>query len=74
MFVLARRASEEIVIDGHIRIRVTRIQGHRVWLGITAPEKVRVDWADVHECRGLHPTATPPHEQSTAAGLPGVQE
>ena len=51
MLVLTRREGEEIVIDGCIRIRVTEVQGDRVRLGITAPKDVRVDRAEVHECR-----------------------
>jgi carbon storage regulator len=51
MLVLTRRVGEEIVIAGHIRIRVTKVQGDRVRLGIIAPEEVYVDRAEVHERR-----------------------
>jgi carbon storage regulator len=74
MLVLARRVGEEIVIDGRIRIRVTEVQGNRVRLGITTPEKVRVDRAEVHECRGLPGAARPPHEEPSAADRPGVKQ
>ncbi len=64
MLVLTRREGEEIVIDGHIRIRVAGVQGNRVRLGIMAPEHVRVDRAEIHESRGApavprRPTSKP---------------
>jgi carbon storage regulator len=74
MLVLTRRVGEEIVIAGHIRIRVTEVQGGRVRLGIMAPEEVRVDRAEVHERRGLLGAARLPREQTPAAGLSGVQQ
>jgi carbon storage regulator len=69
MLVLTRRIGEEIVIDGRIRVRVTLVQRDRVRLGIMAPENVRVDRAEVHECRGLPGPARPPHDEPPAAGL-----
>lgn len=37
MLVLSRKQGEEIVIANVIRIRVLRITGNRVTLGVTAP-------------------------------------
>jgi carbon storage regulator len=51
MLVLARRKGEEIIINGDIRIRVVRIQGECVRLGIEAPPYVPVDRLEVHERR-----------------------
>ena len=42
MLVLSRKAGQELVIDGQIRITINRISGNRVTLGITAPDKVRI--------------------------------
>ncbi len=42
MLVLSRKAGQELVIDGKIRITVNRIQGNRVTLGISAPNSVRI--------------------------------
>jgi carbon storage regulator len=42
MLVLSRKLSEEIVIDGGIRVKVLDIQGGRIRLGITAPANVSV--------------------------------
>jgi carbon storage regulator len=42
MLVLTRRAGEEIVIAGNIRVRVVAVKGQKVRLGITAPPTVPV--------------------------------
>lgn len=42
MLVLTRKAGEEIVIDGRMRICVVQIRGNRVRIGIEAPEDVRI--------------------------------
>jgi carbon storage regulator len=51
MLVLSRRPGEEIIIDDHIRVTVVSVKGDRVRIGITAPEEVQVDRAEVHERR-----------------------
>ena len=51
MLVLTRSTGEEIVIGADIRITVIMVRGDRVQLGITAPESVRVDRAEVYERR-----------------------
>lgn len=48
MLVLSRELDQEIVA-GDIRIRVVRIEGKKVRLGITAPREVPVDRAEIHE-------------------------
>jgi carbon storage regulator len=47
MLVLTRKAGEEVVIDGRIRVTVCGVQGGRVRIGVTAPPGVRVDRAEV---------------------------
>ena len=47
MLVLTRKAGQEIVIDGEIRVTVTSIGDGRVKIGITAPAHVKVDRAEV---------------------------
>ena len=51
MLVLTRRIGEEIVIGGNVRIRVVCMNGGKVRVGISAPESVRVDRAEVHDRR-----------------------
>lgn len=42
MLVLTRKALEEIVIAGNIRVKVLEINGTRVRIGISAPDQVPV--------------------------------
>jgi len=51
MLVLSRKPGEEIIIDDHIRVTIVSIKGDRIRVGITAPEAVSVDRAEVHERR-----------------------
>ena len=60
MLVFTRRAGEAIVIGGNIRLTVTMVRSDRVRLGITAPESVRVDRAEVAERRDLSGNSLPP--------------
>lgn len=48
MLVLTRKAGQEIVIGGGIRITIVAVTGDRVRIGITAPPEVRVDRDEVH--------------------------
>ena len=51
MLVLSRRIGEEIVIDGHIRVKVVAVHGNRVRLGIVAPQEVAVHREEIHRQR-----------------------
>jgi len=51
MLVLSRSVGEQIVIDASICVTVVSIRGNKVRLGVTAPESVRVDRAEIHERR-----------------------
>ncbi len=42
MLVLSRKVGEMLVIDGNITVRVVRIQGNRITLGIEAPSNVKI--------------------------------
>ena len=42
MLVLSRKANEEIVIAGEIRVRVLEVHGNRVRIGIEAPRDVTI--------------------------------
>jgi carbon storage regulator len=42
MLVLTRKAGEEIIINGEIRVSVVLVRGNRVRLGIEAPANVRI--------------------------------
>ncbi len=49
MLVLSRRQDEEIVIRDDIVVKIVRICGDRVRLGITAPPEVEVHRREVYE-------------------------
>lgn len=48
MLVISRCVGEETVIAGNIRVKVLGIKGGRIRLGISAPDHVRVDRAEIH--------------------------
>ena len=49
MLILSRKLGESIVIDGHIRVQVMRVEGDVVKLGIDAPMTVPVHRQEVYE-------------------------
>jgi carbon storage regulator len=51
MLVLSRRPGEEIIINNNIKVTIVAVKGDRVRIGITAPEEVPVDRAEVHARR-----------------------
>ena len=59
MLVLSRRVGERIVIDDSICVEVVAIAGNKVRLGVTAPARVRVDRAEVHERRRVPAPGSP---------------
>ena len=48
MLILTRNVGEEVVIDGQIRVTVLATKGHKVRLGVAAPECIRIDRIEVH--------------------------
>ena len=42
MLILSRKSSESIVIDGRIRVKIVRVEGDVVKIGIEAPADVPV--------------------------------
>ena len=49
MLILSRKTGESIVIDGHIRVKVMRVEGETVKVGIEAPSNVPVHRQEVYE-------------------------
>jgi carbon storage regulator len=49
MLILSRKINESIVIDGRILVKVVRVDGEQVKLGIEAPNTVPVHRQEVYE-------------------------
>jgi carbon storage regulator len=49
MLILSRKVGETIVIDGRIRVKVMRVEGDVVKIGIDAPAEVSVHRQEVYE-------------------------
>ena len=49
MLILSRKLNESIVIDGRITVKVVRIDGEVIKLGIAAPQDVPVHRQEVYE-------------------------
>ena len=47
MLVLTRRAGESIMIDGRIELKVLRIKGNQVHIGIEAPRETGIHRKEV---------------------------
>lgn len=42
MLVLSRKVGQEIVIDGNIKVRVLKVKGNTIRVGIEAPPEVHI--------------------------------
>ena len=51
MLVFTRKAGDEIVVAGNIRITILEVRGDRIRIGVTAPGSIRVDRGEVHDRR-----------------------
>lgn len=49
MLILSRKINESIVIDGRIRVKIVRLEGDLVKVGIEAPMDVPVHRQEVYE-------------------------
>jgi carbon storage regulator len=49
MLILSRKISESIVIDGRIHVKIVRVEGEVVKIGIEAPADVPVHRLEVYE-------------------------
>ncbi len=49
MLILSRKISESIVIDGRIHVKIVRVEGDVVKIGIEAPADVPVHRLEVYE-------------------------
>jgi carbon storage regulator len=49
MLILSRKSGESIVIAGNIRVKVVRVEGEVVKIGVEAPSSVPVHRQEVYE-------------------------
>jgi carbon storage regulator len=49
MLILSRKSGESIVIDGRIHVKIVRVEGEVVKIGIEAPADVPVHRLEVYE-------------------------
>jgi len=49
MLVLTRKVNQSIIIDGHIEIQITKIDGDIVKMGIEAPRSVTIHRKEVFD-------------------------
>jgi carbon storage regulator len=72
MQTFSRKPDESIVIDGRITVKVLRIEGDGVKLGIVAPREMTVHRQEVYEevrkanCQAVTPRSSPVPRLSVA--------
>jgi carbon storage regulator len=49
MLILSRKPGETVVIDGRIRVKVIRVEGDVVKIGIDAPSEVSIHRQEVYD-------------------------
>jgi carbon storage regulator CsrA len=60
MLVLSRKTNQSILIDGNIRVTVTKIRGNHVSLGIEAPGSVGIFRGELRPDGGAVQDQDPP--------------
>jgi carbon storage regulator len=73
MLILSRKPGETVVIDGRIRVKVIRVEGEVVKIGIEAPADISIHRQEVYDeiQRSNQEAATP--DQPVVPRLPNRQ-
>ena len=67
MLVLTRKPSQSVTIDNQITVKIVRIRGNTVQLGIEAPRDVQIMRSELLEAQPL-PRGDAPQSNDLAAG------
>ena len=64
MLILSRKLNESIVIDGRITVKIVRVDGETIKIGISAPADVPIHRQEVYDeiCRSNQEAITRPDE------------
>lgn len=73
MLILSRKIGESIIIDGKIAVRVMRVEGEVVKLGIQAPAEVPVHRQEVYDEIQQSNQAALTKQRPALPKLPGTQ-
>jgi carbon storage regulator len=49
MLILSRKAGETVVIDGNIRVKIVRLEGDVVKIGIEAPAEISIHRQEIYD-------------------------
>lgn len=49
MLILSRKPGETVVIDGQIRVKIIRVEGDVVKIGIEAPEEISIHRQELYD-------------------------
>lgn len=72
MLVLSRKSGQTIHIGEGVTIRVTKIKGNRVTLGIEAPENVRIVRGELEPIVNEFRVVSAPESESSGAPVAGT--
>lgn len=74
MLILSRKAGETVVIDGRIRVKLVRLEGDVVKIGIEAPPDVSIHRQEIYDeiQRNNREAVTPLHQ--ALPQLPKIQK
>ncbi len=73
MLILSRKSGESIVIDGCIHVKIVRVEGEVVKVGIDAPSEVPVHRREVYEEIQRSNQAALTHQNVTLPKLPELE-
>ena len=73
MLILSRKTNESIVIDGRITVKIVRVEGDVVKLGVEAPADVPVHRQEIYEEIQRNNRAALTQGRPVLPKLPGVK-